>query len=482
MADAQALQALQTAVAAMAANMQDLVTALNAQLPQNQPAPSYAATPGTAKVTQVIDYSTRYGAGIYDEGSKTLYDDDQKFNLDNSRALSFVRDVKARVRKMGWDDSNQGITTYQVDGSPVDLVEHYGLIAIDDIKSQAEPFFLSTGAKHNQRAAQNNAQCSEMLMNSLTQDAKDQVALYEKEYELDNGAGEKIVVAPLLYKIIMRLTTLDTKATSKTLRAAIKDLPAVAAAAQGNIDKIHEHFNANYTQLRSRGQDIDDKEDLLFDAYAQVPDDAFRKYMSRKQEDYFDNINDMKDQNWEFIMKKAKEKYNALTKDPKHTWGSLDTTAQEVIALKAELTQVKDKNLQLSRQLRSKLDKAQAGQVNKDADASEGASSTTAPATKSKNKKNKSDQRRQKADEAWKKVPPKQNEPKTMQKNKKTWHWCPHHLAWCIHTESECKLGIKLKQDKTKQANQATVHDSDNDRSSYDALLAQFANVATIGE
>ena len=421
MADAQAIANLLQAVQDMATQMNGLVTALNQQLPQNSPPPAFAATPGTAKVTELIDYSTRYGAGIFAEGSKSLYeDDDHKFNLDNSRALTFIRDVKARVKKMGWDNPTQGITTYQVDGSATDLIEKYGLIKSDDIKTQSEPYYTSTGAKHNQRAAQNNAQWAEMLMSSLSTEAKEQVALYEKEYELDDGTGEKVIVAALLYKVIMRLTTLDTKTTNKTLRDSIKDLPAVAAALKGNVDKIHEHFNSAYTQLRSRGQDIDDKEDLLFDAYAQVPDAEFRKYMARKKEDYYDNINDMKDKDWEYIMKKAKEKFNSLSKDPKHTWGSLDDTEQQVIALRSELTQVKDKNLQLSRQLRNKLDKAQAGQLKNDTDEAEGDGSATTPEVKKKNKKNRSDQRRQKADEAWKKVPPKAGEPKTMQKNKKT--------------------------------------------------------------
>ena len=474
MADAQAIQNMANAVQQMATSIQDLVTALDQQLPANAPDPDFAATPGTAKKDKVIDYSTRYGAGIYAEGSKSLYDaDDAKFDLDNSKALSFVRDVKARAKKMGWDDANQGVTTYQVDGSPKDLIEHYGLIDLDDIKSQSEPFYSSVGVNHNKRAAQNNAQFAEMLKHSLTQKARDQVALYEKEYELDDGTGEKVIVAPMMYKIIMRLTTLDTKTTNVSLRDAIRELPTVAAVVKGNIDKIHEHFNTSYTQLRSRGEDLPDKEELLFRAYAQVPDAIFRNYMARKKEDFMENINDMKDKDYEYIMRKAKEKYNELTKDPKRAWGAPDATESEVIALKAELTQVRDKNIQLSRQLRNKLDKPK-----DEASDSEGAS-PTAPTVKTKNTKNRSDQRRQKADEAWKKIPPKPNEPKTTQKNKKTWYWCPHHLAWCIHKEAECKLGLKLKEEKTKLANQATV---ESQQTPYEAMLAHLADVAKIGE
>jgi hypothetical protein len=51
-----------------------------------------------------------------------------------------------------------------------------------------------------------------MLRNSLTESAKNQVAVYKDEYLLDDGSGnnKKIVLATAYYKIIMRLTTLDT--------------------------------------------------------------------------------------------------------------------------------------------------------------------------------------------------------------------------------------------------------------------------------
>jgi hypothetical protein len=225
---------LQESIANLNDRMNALLQALQPILAQaaNQPAPAaatFATTPGTNKVEEIIDYSTRYGAALYEEGSKGLYSDDEdKFNLDNAKAISFIRDVQARVKKMGWNNSNQGITHYNANGSTYDLIEDYGRIDIKEIQAQAEPFYLYIGAKSKERAAQNNAMMVEMLWNSLTQAAKDQVAVYKDEYELsDQGTPEeKVVVAPTLYKVIMRLTTLDTKSTNKALRDIITDLPA----------------------------------------------------------------------------------------------------------------------------------------------------------------------------------------------------------------------------------------------------------------
>ena len=40
---------------------------------------------------------------------------------------------------------------------------------------------------------------------------------------------------------------------------------------------------------------------------------------------------------------------------------------------------------------------------------------------------------------AWKKVPPAENESSTKVKDDKTYLWCVHHQAWCMHTTQECK-------------------------------------------
>ena len=46
----------------------------------------------------------------------------------------------------------------------------------------------------------------------------------------------------------------------------------------------------------------------------------------------------------------------------------------------------------------------------------------------------------QKKDAAWKKVPPKSNEPTTKKIGKKDFHWCEHHMAWTVHMPIDCRL------------------------------------------
>jgi hypothetical protein len=66
---------------------------------------------------------------------------------------------------------------------------------------------------------------------------------------------------------------------------------------------------------------------------------------------------------------------------------------------------------------------------------------------KVKNKKNTSNKRNQKQEEAWKKTPPKDGEPKEKVSKGKTYHWCEHHMAWGIHSPKDCRLGNARKED-----------------------------------
>lgn len=48
---------------------------------------------------------------------------------------------------------------------------------------------------------------------------------------------------------------------------------------------------------------------------------------------------------------------------------------------------------------------------------------------------------------AWKKVPPKEEESHTKDVNGKTYHWCPHHSAWTIHTLKSNKRMLNSPND-----------------------------------
>jgi hypothetical protein len=196
-----------------------------------------------------------------------------------------------------------------------------------------------TGINTDKRAAQNNEQMWHCLYSSLTKEAKATLLTYKRDYEVMVN-GQPKIVAPLMYKTMMRLATLDGNTTVTALRTNLCNLMQYAIKHNGNIDEIHTYFNQNFAQLKARGQSMDDVHTILFEAYLQgVPDATFHNYMSRLQDDWMDQLGDMKDAMHEDIMKKAKAKFDLLVNSRK--WGAKSPDQEKIIVAKdeAEATQ-----------------------------------------------------------------------------------------------------------------------------------------------
>jgi hypothetical protein len=87
---------------------------------------------------------------------------------------------------------------------------------------------------------------------------------------------------------------------------------------------------------------------------------------------------------------------------------------------------------------------------------------------KKKNKKDTSNKKYQKKDEAWKKVLPKEGDPKEKQLGKYTFQWCEHHMAWTAHKPQDCRLNPKHKDYKK------------NDNKANSAVVASSATVPSV--
>jgi hypothetical protein len=91
-----------------------------------------------------------------------------------------------------------------------------------------------------------------------------------------------------MYKIIMHLATIDSVATTQTLRDALQLLGVYMATVSCDIDKVHNKFDKNYSQLNARGATVDDPIGILFEAYLVVPRHNFYMYIHHQHEDYLD--------------------------------------------------------------------------------------------------------------------------------------------------------------------------------------------------
>jgi len=409
--------------------LQGQVTALQNAAPAAPAAPTaavlFAETPQTLGVDDLIDYSTKRGKDIYNQGCEALDDKalTNGFNMTPNETVVFIEALERKADSMGWSKGTKQITKFtNRDGVDIDIIKNYGQIDMATLKTACERFCKAGEADSTTRARQNNKMMSMCLANSLSLSAKVQLLTYKNEYIFDG-----VEYAPLMYKVIMRLATIDSVATTQTLRDNLQNLSVFAATVSGDIDKINTEFNKNYSQILARGATVDDPLNLLFNAYLVVPCYHFKTYMKQKHNGYLD--------------------------------GTL-TLTHEVLMAFAKAAIAKDKK---------KEDKGE----NK---------------SKKKNKKDTSNKKYQKKDEAWKKVPPKEGDPKEKQLGKYTFQWCEHHMAWTAHKPQDCTLNPKHKDYKGKRndnkANSAVVASSAivpsatttlNNR--YAALLATLATM-----
>ncbi len=331
---------------------------------------------------------------------------------------------------MGWSKGTKQITTFgNCDGTLVDLIKCYGQIDEASLKIACKRFCKAGEVDAKSHAKQNNTVMAICLASSLTAEAQAWLLTYRNEYTFDN-----VEYAPLLYKIIMRLATIDSIATTQTLQENLQTLGVFVATVNGDINKIHGKFDRNHSQLLARGATVDDPIELLFNAYSVVPCHNFKEYICRHHHDWLDGK--LTGMTHETLMTFATCKCKRLRElgEPNPpTMRRLWLAALN--ALKGHL-KLNDKLGDVIKGKGKGKGKGQGGN------------------RKTKNKKNTGNKAKQKEDGAWKKVPPKFGDKKSKEVDKYTYHWCKHHMAWCMHKPSECHLGKKQKaeQQKTKPA------------------------------
>jgi hypothetical protein len=82
-----------------------------------------------------------------------------------------------------------------------------------------------------------------------------------------------------MYKIIICLATINSVATAQTFCNNLQLLGVYAATVSGNINKVHNEFNKDYSLLIARGATIENPISILFEAYLVVPCPDFKTYI-----------------------------------------------------------------------------------------------------------------------------------------------------------------------------------------------------------
>jgi hypothetical protein len=325
------------------ADLQALIATLQAQVnPLLAAAPAAAAPtpvifanmPQTLNSNNLIDYLTKRGSSIYEQGCKALKDKalTDGFGMTPNQTVVFVEALSRRATTMGWNQGTKQITTHQNSaGTAIDVIKCYGQINKATLKASCERFCRAGKVDAETCAKQNNTMMASCLPKSLTAAAQARLLICHNDYTFDG-----VEYAPLMYKVIMRLATINTVTTTQALRDNLQNLGTFSATFNSNIAKIRGEFDKNYSQLIAQGATLDDHIGILFKAYNIVPCTNFKKYIGCQYEDYLDGR--LAGLTHKTLMTSATHKYDWL--QMKGIWGakSLDNKKITAMALKSRLS------------------------------------------------------------------------------------------------------------------------------------------------
>jgi hypothetical protein len=127
------------------------------------------------------------------------------------------------------------------------------------------------------RAAQDSRAMYECLTNSLSNKGKDRSRVWREEYTIDGEPS-----GPLILKIIIRESHIDTKATVRHLQDKLTDLKTHLVTLKYNITEFNRYVCDLMDQLASRGERTTDLFTNLFEAYRSTTDKRFNTYIEMK--------------------------------------------------------------------------------------------------------------------------------------------------------------------------------------------------------
>jgi hypothetical protein len=110
----------------------------------------FAATPAMVNHQDLINYSTKLGKTIYNEGCEKLI---TEFNMKLSGTIIYTTELQAKCIKMGWHMGTQQIINFtNAAGSTINIVHQYGQINMVTLQTQCEVLCKNTGTLFQAKA------------------------------------------------------------------------------------------------------------------------------------------------------------------------------------------------------------------------------------------------------------------------------------------------------------------------------------------
>lgn len=368
--------------------------------------PIFALTPARA-VGGYIDYTSRHGQRLYESSTAKLGID---FDCNSASLRDFVGLADKRAIECNWKMT----TLITVDGVQHDLFEQYGFLTTENIRAHVNTY-VGTHTRH----AQNAFQMAECFDKTLTESARTRVTTRKEEYTI-NGMVDGL----LFFKAIIKTASIDTRATTTTLRNKLASLDHHMQEVSSNVRTFIVDVKSWQQNLLARGETTNDLMVNIFRGLKACSDANFVRYIARKEDDY----NEGQDITVDELLDLAGNKYESLIELGEFNKPTDDQ--KKILALTAQL---------------AKFDKGgNKKPTNKDVNTKKkGSKKPYDPKTKSN--KDKSQSHPGSGSKVnypeWKTKPPASGEPKTKVVKGRTYHWCKYHTLWTAHAPSDCDKG-----------------------------------------
>jgi hypothetical protein len=291
--------------------------------------------------------------------------------------LMFITKVEQKAELFGWAPI---LTIPTATMGNLSLLDHYGQITLADIKAHAITYM---NAESRQR--QDSFHLKAFLGASLNDTFMMRVLAHKDQY-LVGG----IQHGPSLFRVILSLVGLHTKATVAVINASLRKLPMKMEECGSDIVSFNEYVVNQCSELTARGKVAQDLVSLLFEAYNTASNNQFRTYMSQKWQNVLDGTTC--ELNAYEVMSMAEEYYkHRLTTGEWKEDRKIEkrSSIDHLVALKAEFEAYK---AQVTKRFNER-------KSNRNNDTKMG----------------------------WKEVEPKGNEPHYKTINGKEYVFCPHH-------------------------------------------------------
>ena len=281
----------------------------------------FALTPARS-IEGYLDFEDSDHVKIFESAIRP-YDKHDKFDCEPEGLFQFLNEVERRAKLYGWHENILVIREDPTDPDSEELnfLDNYGFIDLDTIRAN-ETYYID----EEDRRAQDTQMLYQFLMSSITTEARARVNLWKEQFTIDGYAA-----GVALLKIIVRESYLDTNATTTSIKMKLSNLDEYMRKNDNDISKFNQHVKLLSQALAARGERSSDLLVNLFKGYLACTDEAFKTYISERQDRYDDNELTLTPDS---LMLLAKQKFDALVE--KEVWNKPSAESQ-LIALEAKM-------------------------------------------------------------------------------------------------------------------------------------------------